>query len=112
MLVAVASPWDKAARALARQREPHGTGLLTVNDLCRAMLPSDLNIQKQATTAQHLWCSTCVKSQRSLHLPSLLRHDHAQGSVLRLPPSQADRRCTTRRERNAVPAPDSVGREP
>jgi hypothetical protein len=36
MLVVVASLWDEAARALVERWEPHGAGLLTVDDLCRA----------------------------------------------------------------------------
>lgn len=36
MLVVVASPWDEAARALVERWEPHGAGLLTVDDLSRA----------------------------------------------------------------------------
>jgi hypothetical protein len=36
MLVVVASPWDEAAHALVERWEPHGAGLLTVNDLSTA----------------------------------------------------------------------------
>jgi len=36
MLVVVASSWDEAARTLVKRWEPHGAGLLTVNDLSRA----------------------------------------------------------------------------
>jgi len=36
MLVVVASLWDEAARSLVERWEPHGAGLLTVDDLCRA----------------------------------------------------------------------------
>ena len=36
MIVVVASPWDEAAHTLVERWEPHGAGLLTVNDLSRA----------------------------------------------------------------------------